>query len=113
MDDRVAPDKPLDSAVLSRLKKFSAMNKLKKMALRVRFFICLLFAYEIFATVGYVSISYLIFTRHTIPESCIQDYLSMSMKSTNHTIGNAMGDVLVLIQCIAFSSGLCILLLNY
>lgn len=35
MDDRVAPDKPLDSAVLSRLKQFSAMNKLKKMALRV------------------------------------------------------------------------------
>ncbi|XP_052487359.1 calcium-dependent protein kinase 4 isoform X3 [Gossypium raimondii] len=34
VDDRVAPDKPLDSAVLSRLKKFSAMNKLKKMALR-------------------------------------------------------------------------------
>ncbi|OVA01536.1 Protein kinase domain [Macleaya cordata] len=35
VDDRVAPDKPLDSAVLSRLKQFSAMNKLKKMALRV------------------------------------------------------------------------------
>jgi hypothetical protein len=30
-----APDKPLDSAVLSRLMQFSAMNKLKKMALRV------------------------------------------------------------------------------
>ena len=28
VDDRVAPDKPLDSAVLSRLKQFSAMNKL-------------------------------------------------------------------------------------
>lgn len=37
VDDRVAPDKPLDSAVLSRLKQFSAMNKLKKMALRVCF----------------------------------------------------------------------------
>lgn len=37
MDDRVAPDKPLDSAVLSRLKQFAAMNKLKKMALRVCF----------------------------------------------------------------------------
>ena len=36
VDDRIAPDKPLDSAVLSRLKQFSAMNKLKKMALRVR-----------------------------------------------------------------------------
>ncbi|KAH7681002.1 Non-specific serine/threonine protein kinase protein [Dioscorea alata] len=35
VDDTVAPDKPLDSAVLSRLKHFSAMNKLKKMALRV------------------------------------------------------------------------------
>ncbi|KAL7131400.1 hypothetical protein ABFS83_12G000800 [Erythranthe nasuta] len=35
IDDTVAPDKPLDSAVLSRLKQFSAMNKLKKMALRV------------------------------------------------------------------------------
>ncbi|XP_028116301.1 calcium-dependent protein kinase 24-like [Camellia sinensis] len=34
VDDRVAPDKPLDSIVLSRLKHFSAMNKLKKMALR-------------------------------------------------------------------------------
>jgi calcium-dependent protein kinase len=33
--DGVAPEKPLDSAVLSRLKQFSAMNKLKKMALRV------------------------------------------------------------------------------
>lgn len=31
----LAPDKPLDSAVLSRMKQFSAMNKLKKMALRV------------------------------------------------------------------------------
>ncbi|KAK4387267.1 Calcium-dependent protein kinase SK5 [Sesamum angolense] len=35
VDDTVAPDKPLGSAVLSRLKQFSAMNKLKKMALRV------------------------------------------------------------------------------
>ncbi|KAG6489599.1 calcium-dependent protein kinase 10-like [Zingiber officinale] len=33
--DGVAPDRPLDSAVLSRLKQFSAMNKLKKMAIRV------------------------------------------------------------------------------
>ncbi|KAI4348853.1 hypothetical protein L6164_009523 [Bauhinia variegata] len=33
--DAVAPDRPLDSAVLSRLKQFSAMNKLKKMAHRV------------------------------------------------------------------------------
>ncbi|MQM07906.1 hypothetical protein Taro_040751 [Colocasia esculenta] len=35
VDDKVAPDRALDSAVLSRLKQFSAMNKLKKMALRV------------------------------------------------------------------------------
>ncbi|KAH6834105.1 calcium-dependent protein kinase 2 [Perilla frutescens var. hirtella] len=35
VDDTVAPDKPLGSAVLLRLKQFSAMNKLKKMALRV------------------------------------------------------------------------------
>lgn len=34
----MAPDKPLDSAVLSRLKQFSAMHKIKKMALRVRVF---------------------------------------------------------------------------
>jgi len=38
VDDAVAPDKPIDSAVLSRLKHFSAMNKLKKMALRVWIF---------------------------------------------------------------------------
>ncbi|KVI00060.1 Calcium-binding EF-hand, partial [Cynara cardunculus var. scolymus] len=36
--DGVAPDKPLDSAVLSRLKQFSAMNKIKKIAIRVSFF---------------------------------------------------------------------------
>lgn len=35
--DGVAPDKPLDSAILSRLTQFSAMNKLKKMVLRVSF----------------------------------------------------------------------------
>ncbi|KAJ4964201.1 hypothetical protein NE237_024140 [Protea cynaroides] len=35
VDDRIAPDKPLDSAVLSRLKQFSVMNKFKKMALHV------------------------------------------------------------------------------
>ncbi|CAN1306761.1 Calcium-dependent protein kinase 2 [Linum perenne] len=34
-EDGVAPDKPLDPAVLTRLKQFSAMNKLKKMALRI------------------------------------------------------------------------------
>eukprot|EP00850_Spirogloea_muscicola_P022730 SM000309S11865 [mRNA] locus=s309:195:4180:+ [translate_table: standard] len=31
----IAPDKPLDNAVLSRMKQFSAMNKLKKLALKV------------------------------------------------------------------------------
>lgn len=34
-EDGVAPDKPLDSAVLSRMKQFMAMNKMKKIALRV------------------------------------------------------------------------------
>ncbi|CAA2980099.1 calcium-dependent kinase 26 [Olea europaea subsp. europaea] len=34
-ENGVAPDRTLDPAVLSRLKQFSAMNKLKKMALRV------------------------------------------------------------------------------
>lgn len=33
--DGAAPDRPLDSAVLTRLKQFSAMNKLKKIAIRV------------------------------------------------------------------------------
>lgn len=30
-----ASDKPIDSAVLSRMKQFRAMNKLKKLALKV------------------------------------------------------------------------------
>lgn len=34
-EDGVAPDKPIDSAVLSRMKQFMAMNKMKKIALRV------------------------------------------------------------------------------
>ncbi|KAL4355029.1 hypothetical protein GQ457_06G003660 [Hibiscus cannabinus] len=34
-ENGVAPDRALDPAVLTRLKQFSAMNKLKKMALRV------------------------------------------------------------------------------
>ncbi|CAN1305037.1 Calcium-dependent protein kinase 4 [Linum perenne] len=34
-ENGVAPDRALDTAVLTRLKQFSAMNKLKKMALRV------------------------------------------------------------------------------
>ncbi|KAL3642770.1 Calcium-dependent protein kinase 20 [Castilleja foliolosa] len=33
--DGEAPDRPLDSAVITRLKQFSAMNKLKKIAIRV------------------------------------------------------------------------------
>jgi hypothetical protein len=37
-DHGVAPDRPLDPAVLSRIKQFSAMNKLKRMALRVSTF---------------------------------------------------------------------------
>ncbi|KAI3685218.1 hypothetical protein L6452_34456 [Arctium lappa] len=35
MVDGVATDKPLDPAILSRLKQFAAMNKIKKMAMRV------------------------------------------------------------------------------
>ena len=30
-----APDKPLDSSVVQRMKSFAAMNKMKKLALRV------------------------------------------------------------------------------
>lgn len=33
--DGNASDKPIDSAVLSRMKQFRAMNKLKKLALKV------------------------------------------------------------------------------
>ena len=32
-----ASDKPIDSAVLSRMKQFRAMNKLKQLALKVAF----------------------------------------------------------------------------
>ncbi|MFS7957761.1 Calcium-dependent protein kinase 5 [Helianthus anomalus] len=39
-ENRVALDRALDPAVLSRLKQFSAMNKLKKMALRVCSYSC-------------------------------------------------------------------------
>lgn len=34
-DKGVAPDKPIDSAVQTRLKQFSAMNNMKKLAIRV------------------------------------------------------------------------------
>lgn len=34
-EDGEAPDKPLDNAVMGRLKQFRAMNKFKKVALRV------------------------------------------------------------------------------
>ena len=34
-EDGEAPDKPLDNAVLNRLKQFRAMNQFKKVALRV------------------------------------------------------------------------------
>eukprot|EP00249_Psilotum_nudum_P023359 c28846_g1_i1 orf=441-2168(-) len=34
-EDGVAPDNPIDSAVLSRMKQFVAMNRMKKIALRV------------------------------------------------------------------------------
>lgn len=42
-ENGVAPDRALDPAVLSRLKQFSAMNKLKKMALRVSAVACMYF----------------------------------------------------------------------
>lgn len=35
-EDGDASDRPIDSAVLSRMKQFRAMNKLKKLALKVR-----------------------------------------------------------------------------
>lgn len=35
-DGGAASDKPIDSAVLSRMKQFRAMNKLKKLALKVQ-----------------------------------------------------------------------------
>lgn len=34
-EDGEAPDKPIDNAVLGRLKQFRAMNQFKKVALRV------------------------------------------------------------------------------
>lgn len=34
--DGEASDKPIDSAVLSRMKQFRVMNKLKQLALKVR-----------------------------------------------------------------------------
>ena len=37
-EDGEASDKPLDIAVLTRMKQFRAMNKLKKVALKVRKF---------------------------------------------------------------------------
>jgi calcium-dependent protein kinase len=37
--DGDASDKPLDIAVLSRMKQFRAMNKLKKVALKVSYFL--------------------------------------------------------------------------
>lgn len=42
-----ASDKPIDSAVLSRMKQFRAMNKLKKMALKVIVFM-LIFTWVVF-----------------------------------------------------------------
>nr|GMD50735.1 calcium-dependent protein kinase 1-like [Ipomoea batatas] len=53
----VAPDKPLDSAVLSRMKQFTAMNKLKKMALRVRIYIDVYTYPDIIIPVAYETLS--------------------------------------------------------
>lgn len=41
-EDGDASDRPLDIAVLSRMKQFRAMNKLKKVALKVRGYLLLL-----------------------------------------------------------------------
>jgi hypothetical protein len=38
--DGEASDKPIDSAVLGRMKQFRAMNKLKKLALKVCIYVC-------------------------------------------------------------------------
>ena len=44
-ENGVATDQALDPSVLSRLKQFSAMNKLKKLALRVSILSTSLFSY--------------------------------------------------------------------
>lgn len=41
-EDGDASDKPIDFAVLTRMKQFRAMNKLKRVALKVRYFLQLL-----------------------------------------------------------------------
>ena len=49
-----ASDKPIGNAVLSRMKQFRAMNKLKQMALKVSSFLCLKFTYiedEVFSLI--------------------------------------------------------------
>jgi calcium-dependent protein kinase len=38
-EDDVAPNKPLENDVLVRMKQFSVMNKLQKVALKVLFYI--------------------------------------------------------------------------
>jgi len=57
-----APDRPIDSAVLSRMKQFKAMNKLKQLALKVNtlnkknnyFFACVKLSWQIVSFHGKV-----------------------------------------------------------
>lgn len=42
-EDGDASDKPIDIAVLTRMKQFRAMNKLKRVALKVRYVLQLLY----------------------------------------------------------------------
>lgn len=42
-----ASDKPIGSAVLSRMKQFRAMNKLKKMALKVNYQTVFIFYFQL------------------------------------------------------------------
>jgi hypothetical protein len=70
--DGVAPDKPLDSAVLSRLKQFSAMNKLKKMALRVS--IGIKFVIGVIQSV-FVLMFYFTYNCRLLPRVCLKKRL--------------------------------------
>lgn len=56
-EDGDASDKPLDIAVLSRMKQFRAMNKLKKVALKVR----VLYSVLLFLTRWSISLPFMCF----------------------------------------------------
>lgn len=61
--DGVAPDKPLDSAVLTRLKQFSAMDKLKKIAIRVRKFSPIMTELRLYVDTDHYSTVYIPYTK--------------------------------------------------